>query len=479
MLIILVLVFIVLFMGLASILVVSMGRGGSTQTIPPANKGGGGGGGNGGGGGGGGGNDDDDDPATTLPTLDVPDTEKGPLWRKLDPEYQRDVWDRPEFALPVGLIAGYLISPEVLLWAYKKAKTVLLGLRVNYAITPTATDALIKGSAKAGQEIAERGTVAVVDTALDGARKAALATRGVSAGAKFMKGTLGFLLGTNPVSILYNVSQIGLMILDIIDPKGYNKMTFNKNIEKMKQIPLRAFKHELARTGAIEPVVVGPLDKLSAEKMKEYAKKLSGDITDNPHDPVILELTSIFNRKFNDGQFDTQLEFDDFVMRYMYLQPMDNLADEEFAKMCLHTGGKIVKFGPDYQLQCSYKTEQECDASYSWPDMKPEDQYVEWDKDYNVCKLAFGAEIRKACETDEFSKRYKYNDGPRDRGLIPGGGLTYNKENQNCNITRYYCEDLGKINFDNRNPKVPDCTIPTWQRAFELLFSTYLIRSLR
>lgn len=450
--------------------------------------------------------------------------------------YKPDLWDRPEFSIPTGIALGFAIDPDLLVGIVKRVLRAFGIGRLSYKLFHVTTDMLIKAGVLDAQQVMGRKVMQVIGQELgeeaaekiaknigqDGVEKALqevgqqfgdevakkiaakstqqlgeeiaqkgalkMATRaativkGVAPAAKFL-GKLAF--GSNPITAAIAAIDIMGLILDIVDPKKYNTVLFNKRVEAMKKIPLAEWRSGLASAGLLEPLVYGPIDKLSEAEVLTKIQDFASEVADNPDSPLMRRVFKLFSTvKFNDGQFDSLASFEDFLLRYMYSQPMDSMFEEEWMKLCIHQNGKLVKLSPQHPLQCTYRTRQDCEGSFTWPDIKDNETYVEWEPKYNVCKIAFGANIRETCEKDGFARHHRFNNG-LDKTKFPKGGIMYNRDRMNCELgvrdpttSKHYCKDHAKIDYRD-DPKVPDCYISPTQRIFELMFSMYLVRSFR
>lgn len=421
--------------------------------------------------------------------------------RELSIEYkqhfQPDLIQRPEFSIPVGLVSGFILDPDFLIYALSRVSKAIFTSKiiVNQVTAPTATHRLANATGdiavQAGEKAAKEGAQEAIETTVQKgvqkvASQASMGAAGISQalqaarvarGLSVLKGVGSIVLGANPVTALYGAIDIAGLILDLVDPLGYNKVFFNHTLNETRKVIAAEWMTFQASTGLSNPTLASPLDKLSKSKLETDMTRLFQETNEDPEN--FRDVFALFKtQKFGGGdRFEDLGQLYPFLNRYMMTRPMNAIYKEAMMRLCLHNDGKLVKFSDSHPFECTYKTKAACESSFSWPKLKEGDIYSEWNEQLQVCQIApMNAGIRSTCETDWFGLKHVPKQDPVTGQTI---GLAYNKDRRNCEIDEPYCSAAGITFRKDKFPYGPDCELEKWQAMLELFTSQYLVRAFR
>lgn len=378
--------------------------------------------------------------------------------------YATDIFDNKKFTIPVGLVAGFILDPDTIYAVSKKAWK---------AMTQTSAMVDLTGnimSNKVRNQLLKR---------LGQNPTPFLRSIFRMATAKALTQFAGkMVFGATPVGIIYSIIDITGLILDLVDPKGYKHVLFNEKIEKQKLLTFAEARSFLSSMGITEPLIHGPVNDLSEEEKETQLAEHIKVLLEDPYRSETVFLTKVLNsKKFNDGKFADPAAFESFVYRFNDVQPFYPMFDDVQNRLCLYNDGRLVQLTPHHPVQCTYKTRESCE-SYTWPNIKDDEVYTEWDDQREVCTAPFyGHDIRETCENDKFARMNSVG------GRTQYPWLDYNRKRVNCDIGPVYCKAAGisyrADNYVQGKYYGPDCYIPQWQKLAELLTSQYLIRAFR
>lgn len=149
------------------------------------------------------------------------------------------------------------------------------------------------------------------------------------------------------------------------------------------------------------PSFVGPLDKEQSDDYDAFYTKLTDKVIDlvttKPYTPRVqalfdacnLQYAQIFVDAFSQAGIDPSTmeipqisdeSFSQLFRSYWSDEDNDYFFDKAFNELCIEAGGESFNPGPGYDMQCGYKTEEQCHAAYPWPASSDTEDltYTEW-----------------------------------------------------------------------------------------------------
>jgi hypothetical protein len=323
-----------------------------------------------------------------------------------------------------------------------------LGVRLSAEL---AERAAAKIATETAEKLAEK---AAIETAEKVGEKAA-----VSFGSKLAAKASTY-ASTGPIGaalLAFDVLSMGLDLGDALTPNGpgYARMGTNELYFKIRD-QLQEGLQKQAEPDAF-PIIVSPLDKLTAEQYQTFISLETSKIMDlsgQTFDPIILPfITAIRNDLISGELQQSDLQDEAVIQRYTALIDDNLLMEKVFKNLCISHGG-INVLDSKGNTKCSYASKEKCDASHSDP-LKDSEAYTEWRNGQCV----FASNILKE--------------------ICRGNKIPYNSEKGTCDITEEYCKTKGADWAYNDKIQDYDCMINKGQEFAEFLFGTTVTRGLK
>jgi hypothetical protein len=242
-----------------------------------------------------------------------------------------------------------------------------------------------------------------------------------------------------PALMAFSIVSIGL---DIMDVGGFSKIQTLDNFADIKKGAEDQAKKAYAESGSPYPGLVGPLSKLDNNVVSEQIQKVIDAMMADPKNPYMKPMndaisSDLANNKLTPEDLDKEGTMD----KYMALMDMDGMYSAASDQICIKYDGMLVKDTAG-EKQCTYKSKDLCDKSYTWnnagkPDspLKDDETYAEWlpyNNQGNACVVSSFA-VRQTCE---------------NMGNLKGTPLTY-VPGGTCILTEKYCSLMGQSNRPN------------------------------
>jgi hypothetical protein len=286
--------------------------------------------------------------------------------------------------------------------------------------------------------------------------------------------------GMGPIGWAMLAFDIFSFGLDMADPGDFDNLTSLKELTDARDKTLDEFKNKMLKIypGIKFPIIYGPLAKLSDAEIIQKKNKLLSDITYQYYEELLTTPAYV-----NATHTLSELEHDELLNKIADRLEKKLMSDPKYEEtimgiLCNQLNGITI------DGECSYKNRTDCDKSYDWDKMvkaiksatktttdasAKTEQYVEWKKDRCIIT---DPTIRKICD----DKNEEQNQA--NLKALPSLRLTYNYDNQVCNITKDYCTYKGMDYITNKEG-LGDCKLNLGQNIGEMLFGTTVIRGLR
>lgn len=251
--------------------------------------------------------------------------------------------------------------------------------------------------------------------------------------------------------------------LDAADVGGYNKLegTLKKDYLKMQKGFEIDYKKQIEKIGGKYPVIIGPMDKLKEKdleaKVMYQIKKIMNPNKAKP-DPLIVPMFKAIIEDVKSGKLtEADLEDEKTFDKYIKLIDMDKLFNKAMSEICKELKGKVITRDPK-NIQCSYKTKNDCHRSYKWP-LQKNNTYAEFKTKLNggTC-IGANPSLRTICEENKM--KYDTNKGM-------------------CIVDKNYCAKRGADWEYDPEIREHDCKISKGQEITEFIFGTTITRGLK
>jgi hypothetical protein len=290
-----------------------------------------------------------------------------------------------------------------------------------------------------------------------------------------------------PIGWILNAVQIAGMILDFGDPAGYEKKQTSEMFRDKAATANSVHHDNLRASNNPSPLIIGPFldlpvhsgdDNLCSTLMNATPENGShftqSELKKFPMRCLQSLAVSEFIAGYTNAVVNTPgIEFptnpDDITILYDELQEQalkklesPDGTDWALQRMCESVGGKYIPGETKGTGQCSYTTEDECNKSYDWNEIKKSmndvksestERYAEW--------------RNKQCQDTSVLMRSNCDDQ----------GLVYDVPSQTCIITPEYCQSQS-IQYVSGQDGLGDCKLSDIQNAMEMIFGKTITRAI-
>lgn len=335
--------------------------------------------------------------------------------------------------------AGSFVSRVVMALAERFGSASLA--RLGIKLTPQ----FVKDLAAKSKLYAIEGTAD--DAAVRAGEEAAMALVKSTAGLSLSESAAAF---AGPLGMAFDVIMGAGFILDMWDPEGYNNVSENSVMMKLKIEIDKELAKELKSAHQPFPPIMGPFETSDEDKIKKIqtdTKNCISNIIQNIcTQPSYLEALVKNMQKYS-GFVQNDANMKAFFSEHIDPELVYKYCTEQ---QCTALNGVMVRSGI-----CSWKEDNCLKSNDNVPD-ELKTFYFQWDSKNNEC-TSVSPTIKKMCE----DKNTDYD---------PHTGL--------CHITKDYCENKG-MDYVVDQSGIPDCYVSKGQGIAEDIFGKTITRTFK